>query len=48
MGMQLLETPSPVPLDQWTHMAMSFDGTAKRLYINAGLFRWKKDLNTIQ
>ena len=34
LGMQVLEAPSAIPLNQWTHLAISFDGTTKRLYIN--------------
>ncbi len=32
-GMVVLEAPSAIPLNQWTHLAISFDGT-KRLYVN--------------
>jgi hypothetical protein len=30
----LLAAPSPVPLNQWTHMAISFDGRTKKIYVN--------------
>ena len=33
-GMKLLELPSTIPLDRWTHLAITFDGTTKRLYVN--------------
>jgi Concanavalin A-like lectin/glucanases superfamily/Putative Ig domain/Divergent InlB B-repeat domain len=33
-GNVLLAGPSTIPLDQWTHLAISFDGTFKRLYVN--------------
>lgn len=28
---------SPVPLNEWTHVAVTFDGTEKRIYINGVL-----------
>ena len=33
-GGQGLEGPSAIPLNEWTHLAISFDGTIKRLYVN--------------
>lgn len=33
-GMLLLEAPSAIPLNAWTHLAISFGGTTKRLYVN--------------
>jgi hypothetical protein len=33
-GAQVLEAPTAIALDQWTHLAMSFDGASKRLYVN--------------
>jgi len=33
-GMLLLEAPAAIPLNAWTHLAISFDGTTKRLYVN--------------
>jgi hypothetical protein len=34
LGMTVLEAPSAIPLNQWTHLAISFDGTTKQLYVN--------------
>jgi hypothetical protein len=33
-GAVLLEGPETIPLNTWTHLAFSFDGTTKRLYVN--------------
>lgn len=33
-GSQGLEGPFAIPLNEWTHLAISFDGTTKRLYVN--------------
>jgi concanavalin A-like lectin/glucanase superfamily protein/putative Ig domain-containing protein/List-Bact-rpt repeat protein len=33
-GELLLEAPSTIPLNSWTHLAISFDGSTKRLYVN--------------
>jgi hypothetical protein len=33
-GAVLLEGPNAIPLNQWTHLAISFDGTTKLLYVN--------------
>jgi hypothetical protein len=30
----LLQAPLAVPLDKWTHLAASYDGSTKRLYVN--------------
>lgn len=40
LGMAMLEAPSPIPLNQWTHLAISFDG-AKRLYVNGAQIAWQ-------
>jgi len=29
-----VEAPSQIPSNQWTHLAISFDGSTKRLYVN--------------
>jgi len=29
-----VEAPSAIPLNEWSHLAISFDGTVKRLYVN--------------
>ena len=33
-GIQVVQAPSAIPLNHWTHLAISFDGTVKRLYVN--------------
>ena len=33
-GSQGLEGPFAIPLNEWTHLAISFDGMTKRLYVN--------------
>jgi hypothetical protein len=33
-GTHLLECPFAIPLDEWTHLAITFDGTIKRLFVN--------------
>jgi hypothetical protein len=33
-GSRLLMAPSPIPLNEWTHLAITFDGKFKRLYLN--------------
>jgi hypothetical protein len=33
-GSDLLAAPSAIPMNQWTHLAISFDGTTKRLYVD--------------
>lgn len=33
-GEQGLEGPSVIPLNEWTYLAISFDGTTKRIYVN--------------
>jgi hypothetical protein len=33
-GAVLLEGPSTIPLNEWTHLAITFDSSIKRLYVN--------------
>ena len=33
----VLMAPTAIPLNKWTHLAISFDGTAKRLYVDGAL-----------
>jgi Concanavalin A-like lectin/glucanases superfamily/Divergent InlB B-repeat domain/Immunoglobulin I-set domain len=37
--------PETVPLNQWTHLAASFDGTTKRLYVNGVLVNSRRSLD---
>ena len=34
---------SPIPLNEWTHLAISFDGTVKRIYVNGAQVIWRTD-----
>jgi hypothetical protein len=43
-GSTLLEAPSAIPMNQWTHLAMSFDGSIKRLYVNGAQVAWQGGL----
>jgi hypothetical protein len=43
----LLAAPSAIPMNQWTHLAISFDGTAKRLYVNGRPVASKSGLGTL-
>jgi hypothetical protein len=36
-GAQFIDAPNPLPLNQWTHLAITWDGYVKSLYINGGL-----------
>jgi len=42
-----LVAPTLIPLNQWTHLAASFDGTTKRLYVNGVLVASKKGLSDL-
>ena len=37
----------PIPLNEWTHLAISFDGTIKRLYINGAEVASKEKLKAL-
>ena len=34
-------TPNPIPLNQWTHLVITFDGTTKWLYVNGAQIAWQ-------
>ena len=38
---------SPIPLNEWTHLAISFDGTTKRLYVNGAEVASQKQLKAL-
>jgi len=42
-GGHLLQEGSQIPLSQWTHLAISFDGTVKRLYVNGTQVAWRTE-----
>jgi hypothetical protein len=42
-----LITSTLIPLNQWTHLAASFDGTTKRLYVNGVLVASKGSLSNL-
>ena len=29
-----VDSPSPIPVNSWTHLALTYDGTALQLYVN--------------
>jgi hypothetical protein len=33
-GSDIIAAPAAIPMNQWTHLAISFDGTTKRLYVD--------------
>jgi uncharacterized repeat protein (TIGR02543 family) len=46
-GETLLEAPSAIPLNQWTHLAITFDGAIKRLYVNGAQVAWQGGLGAL-
>lgn len=38
-GAHLIDAPNPLPLNEWTHLAITFDGYTKSLYVNGALAR---------
>jgi concanavalin A-like lectin/glucanase superfamily protein/Ig-like domain-containing protein/putative Ig domain-containing protein/List-Bact-rpt repeat protein len=46
-GGQGLEGPSAIPLNEWTHLAISFDGTTKRLYVNGAQVASREQLDAL-
>jgi hypothetical protein len=36
-GAQFIDAPNPLPLNEWTHLAITWDGYAKSLYVNGAL-----------
>ncbi len=36
-GAQFIDAPNTLPLNQWTHLAITWDGYWKNLYVNGGL-----------
>ena len=41
------EGPSPLPLNTWSHIAATYDGTTIPLYVNAALVRNQAAVGTI-
>lgn len=46
-GSQGLQGPSEISLNEWTHLAISFDGTTKRLYVNGLEMASKEELGAL-
>jgi len=46
-GGHLLQEGSPIPLNQWTHLAISFDGSVKRLYVNGAQTAWRTEASPL-
>ena len=46
-GGQGLEGPSAIPLNEWTHLAITFDGLIKRLYVNGAQLASRNELRAL-
>jgi len=46
-GGHLLQEGSPIPRNQWAHLAITFDGTVKRLYVNGAQMAWRTEPNPL-
>jgi hypothetical protein len=44
---QGLQGPSEIPLNEWTHLAISYDGTTKRIYVNGLEMASKEELGAL-
>jgi hypothetical protein len=42
-GGHFLQEGSPIPLNEWSHLAISFDGAVKRLYVNGAQLAWRTE-----
>jgi hypothetical protein len=46
-GGQGLEGPSAIPLNEWTHLAITYDGLVKRLYVNGAQVASREQLGAL-
>lgn len=46
-GGQGLEGPTAIPLNEWTHLAITFDGLIKRLYVNGAQVASRNELRAL-